>query len=296
LEADAAPTTVALMNSSENHALSNPGPGSPPGESSGSAVVSRQNNNSQPSAARLDTGIEISVVVPLCNEAENVNALAERVFSSLQKWQTSIELILVDDGSTDETWTRMLVLRNRDRRVRALQHVRRSGQSAALWSGLSAARGQILCTLDGDLQNDPADLPAMIALLNDYDLVCGVRAKRQDAGIRKVSARVARWARRTVLRVDFQDTGCNLRAFRRSVLKQVFPFDGLHCFMPVLAHVSGAKVREIPVAHHARSAGQSKYGLWNRLGRGILDLAAVAWYRKRQINTVQVSEPPDPGR
>jgi dolichol-phosphate mannosyltransferase len=130
----------------------------------------------------------------------------------------------------------------------------------------------------------------MISLLKECDLVCGVRMKRQDTGVRKISARIARWARKTVLDVDFQDTGCNLRAFKRSVLQKVFPFDGLHRFMPILAHVSGAVVREAPVKHHPRNAGQSKYGVWNRLGRGILDLLVVAWYRKRQINTVQVQE------
>jgi glycosyltransferase involved in cell wall biosynthesis len=234
--------------------------------------------------------VQISVVVPLYNEADNVLPLVRRVFASLEPVTSALELILVNDGSSDGTWAQILAARKEEPRVRALRHTRRSGQSAALWSGCLASRGAIICTLDGDLQNDPADLPPMIALLGNCDLVCGVRTKRQDNRLRKVSTRVARWARKTVLGVDFQDTGCNLRAFKRSVLRKLFPFDGLHRFMPILAHVSGAVVREVPVCHHARQAGNSKYGVWNRLGRGIFDLAAIAWYRKRQINTVEVVE------
>jgi dolichol-phosphate mannosyltransferase len=254
------------------------------------ASPQKQLDATQISPAERSANPRISVVVPLCNEGENVMPLADRVFSSLQPLTPALELILVDDGSTDNTWSQILAARKADYRVRALRHPRRSGQSAALWSGLRSARGEILCTLDGDLQNDPADLPRMIDLLKESDLVCGMRMRRQDTGLRKISSRIARWARKMVLRVDFQDTGCNLRAFKRSVLQKVFPFDGLHRFMPVLAHVSGAVVREIPVTHHARERGLSKYGLWNRLGRGILDLAAVAWYRRRQINTVEVVE------
>lgn len=239
---------------------------------------------------RTGTAVQISVVVPLCNEAENVKPLAERVLSSLAPLKTGIELLLVDDGSTDSTWDLIADLHKRDPRIRALRHNRRSGQSAALWSGLNLARGEILCTLDGDLQNDPADLPHMIQLLNEADLVCGVRTNRKDTAMRRISSRVARWARKGVLGVDFQDTGCNLRVMRKSILQKVFPFNGLHRFMPVLAQFSGARVKEVPVKHHPRVAGLTKYGLWNRLGRGIWDLSVMAWYRKRQINTVQVVE------
>ena len=264
------------MNEAENHLAVEEADAAVPPES---AAVERKR-----------TTVQISVVVPLCNEAENVKPLAERVLSSLAPLKTGIELLLVDDGSTDSTWDLVADLHKRDPRIRALRHKRRSGQSAALWSGLNLARGEILCTLDGDLQNDPADLPQMIQMLKEADLVCGDRINRQDTAFRRISSRVARWARKAVLGVDFHDTGCNLRVMRRSVLQKVFPFNGLHRFMPVLAHISGATVREIPVRHHPRIAGQTKYGLWNRLGRGIWDLSVMAWYRKRQINTVQVLE------
>jgi dolichol-phosphate mannosyltransferase len=233
---------------------------------------------------------ELSIVVPLFNEAENVLPLASRILASFKEETRPIEVILVDDCSTDNTWDQILAAQRSHRSVRALKHRSRSGQSAALWSGFLAARGAIICTLDGDLQNDPADLPGMLALLAECDLVCGVRTERKDNGLRRISTRVARWARRAALGVDFRDTGCNLRVFKRSVLQKVFPFDGLHRFMPVLAHVGGAIVREVPVAHQPRTAGKSKYGLGNRLFRGIFDLAAIAWYRKRQILRAEAFE------
>jgi dolichol-phosphate mannosyltransferase len=130
----------------------------------------------------------------------------------------------------------------------------------------------------------------MLSALQDCDLVCGVRAKRQDNSLRRLSSVVARWARRAALGVDFRDTGCNLRVFKREVLQKLFAFDGLHRFLPIIAHNAGAVVRELPVSHKPRVAGTSKYGLWNRLGRGILDLAAMAWYRKRQIGKLEVVE------
>jgi dolichol-phosphate mannosyltransferase len=165
--------------------------------------------------------------------------------------------------------------------LRPLRH-RRRGQSAALWSGF-AAQGGIFATLDGDLQNDPADLPRMLNELADADMVCGVRTGRQDNWLRRVSSRVARSARKLVFGVDFSDTGCGLRVFKRSLVESIPPFNVFHRFLPVLAHGAGAVVKETPVAHHPRIAGQSKYGMWNRLGRGLYDLVGVRWFLKRQI-------------
>ena len=235
---------------------------------------------------------EISVVAPLWNEKLNVRPLAEQIFAALRQDPRSIELLLVDDASTDGTWEAILEVQKADPRVRAIRHLRNSGQSAALWTGFTASRGNIIATLDGDLQNDPADFPRMIELLATADMVCGLRSKRMDSGMRRISSRVARWARKTVLRVDFRDTGCNLRVFKRSVLQTLFPFDGLHRFMPILAHIGGAVVLEVPISHRPRIAGQSKYGIWNRLGRGICDLAMIAWYRKRQIAQIPFTEHP----
>ena len=232
---------------------------------------------------------EISIVVPLYNEAPNVAPLVRQVFAALPE-PARVELLLVDDGSSDETWARMREAAQADARVRALRHTLNCGQSAALWTGLDASRGPIIATLDGDLQNDPVDLPRMVARLNACDLVCGVRAHRQDSWVRRVSSRIARLARKWVLGVDFRDTGCALRAFKRSILPVVPRFNGVHRFFPVLAHAGGARVEEMAVAHHPRTAGVSKYGIGNRLGRGIYDLLMLRWFLQRQFKRVQVVE------
>jgi dolichol-phosphate mannosyltransferase len=225
----------------------------------------------------------ISVVVPLYNEARNVQPLARKIFEAFSEEPRPIELILVDDRSTDETWQEILTARQADPRIRALRHRTQSGQSAALWTGFRASRGEVIATLDGDLQNDPADFPRMLAQLATCDMVCGVRVGRMDTVVRRISSVIARWARKLALGVDFRDSGCNLRVFKRSVLKLLPAFDGLHRFMPILAHGGGAIVKEMPVTHHPRVAGLSKYGILNRLGRGISGLALVRKCLKGQV-------------
>jgi dolichol-phosphate mannosyltransferase len=235
---------------------------------------------------------ETSVVVPLYNEARNVAPLVQKIFAAFREEQRPLELILVDDRSTDETWEEILKARRADSRIRALRHERQSGQSAALWTGFQASRGEVIATLDGDLQNDPADLPQMLARLESCDMVCGVRVGRKDTVVRRLSSVIARCARRVVLGVDFRDSGCNLRVFKRSVLKLLPAFDGLHRFVPILAHGGGAIVREMPVTHHARVAGLSKYGIGNRLGRGITTLALVRRCLKGQVPASKPIEVP----
>ena len=225
----------------------------------------------------------ISVVVPLRNEGLNVAPLAARIFAALGSDPRGMELILVDDGSTDDTWSRIEEIQRTEPRLRPLRHAHSRGQSAALWTGFRAAQGAVIATLDGDLQNDPADLPRMLADLAQWDMVCGVRTGRKDNWLRRVSSRVARSARKLALGVDFADTGCGLRVFKSSLVESIPPFNGFHRFLPVLALGAGALIKEIPVTHHPRIAGQSKYGLWNRLGRGIYDLVGVRWFLKRQI-------------
>jgi dolichol-phosphate mannosyltransferase len=238
--------------------------------------------------------VDLSIIVPAFNEAENLPVLAQEVAEAFPESQGKLELIFVDDRSTDQTWDRIAECHQRDPRVRGLRLQEHSGQSAALWTGLQAATAPILATLDGDLQNDPADLPRMLMALDQADLVVGIRTQRHDSAIRRLSARVARWARMAVLGVDFQDTGCNLRVFHRHVLNDILPFNGFHRFLPVLAHTNGHKVVELPVRHRPRTAGTSKYGVWNRLWRGIADLAAMAWYQKRRLRPQAFIELADP--
>jgi dolichol-phosphate mannosyltransferase len=236
----------------------------------------------------------ISVVSPLWNESPNVEPLVQQILNAFQNEARKLEVILVDDASTDGSWERMQAAVRVDSRVRALRLARHSGQSAALWAGLTASRGEVIATLDGDLQNDPADLPRLIEALARFDMVCGVRTNRRDSGLRRMSSSIARWARKLALGVDFRDSGCNLRAFKRSILPALILFDGLHRFMPILVHGAGMTVTEMAVTHHPRTAGKSKYGVWNRLGRGIGDLAMVAWYHRRRLPVVSVLEPPAP--
>ena len=240
----------------------------------------------------MNSGPEISIVIPVYNEEENVLPLAQEIAEAMDKISNSYELVFVDDASTDATWDKIGEARQRWERVRGLRHERNAGQSAALWTGIQSTHGPIIVTLDGDRQNDPADLPRLFAELKEHDFVCGVRCKRRDNWLRLVSTKVARAARRAALKVDFCDTGCAFRVFKREALKGIFPFNGLHRFLPVLVHGNGARTREIPIGHRARVAGVSKYGLWNRLGRGIYDLIAIAWYQKRRLPHVQTSELP----
>jgi dolichol-phosphate mannosyltransferase len=233
---------------------------------------------------------EVAIVVPVFNEAENVSPLVQELTAIFASQSRTWELILVDDGSTDGTWDQILDAQQRNPRVRGLRHTRNLGQSAAIWTGINGSSTPLICTLDGDLQNDPSELPRMLALLNEVDFVCGHRAKRQDSWLRKISSRIARSARNAVLRHDFADTGCALRAFKRSALHGVFPFNGLHRFLPILVAGGGATTREIPVNHRSRVAGVSKYGVWNRLGRGLFDLIAMRWYQGRRIPGIPIED------
>ena len=233
---------------------------------------------------------DISIIVPVYNEEDNVLPLAQEVAAALPAARWSYELVFVDDASTDQTWPAIRKAAQQIPQVRGLRHARNSGQSAAVWTGLRATQSPMIGTMDGDRQNDPADFPAMLEALARYDFVCGVRAKRQDSLVRLLSSKVARRARKWVLKVDFADTGCGLRVMKRSCLEHLIMFNGFHRFLPVLVHSAGATTLEVPVRHRARVAGVSKYGVWNRLGRGIADLFAVAWYQRRRLSVVPFEE------
>jgi len=233
---------------------------------------------------------DIAIIVPLFKEEENILPLVDEITAAMKGLPYSYELVLIDDASTDATWEKICQAQHSDSRVRGLRHERNSGQSAALWTGIQATTSPILVTLDGDRQNDPADIPKLLEALRSSDFVCGVRGKRQDDWLRRLSTRVARLARRRVLKVDFCDTGCAFRAFKREALNGLFPFNGIHRFLPVLVHGNGVRTKEIPVGHRPRVAGESKYGLWDRLWRGIYDLIAISWYQKRRLPVIGTTE------
>lgn len=234
----------------------------------------------------------ISIIVPVFEETDNVLPMAREVAAAFATVPNDWELVFVDDGSRDATWEKVCEAARANPRVRGIRHTRNAGQSAALWTGISQTSRPLLATLDGDLQNDPADLPRLLAELASCDFACGWRQNRQDTFVRRVSSRIARAARGAALGAEFRDTGCALRVFRRAALAGVFGFNGLHRFLPILVAGGGFRVREIPVNHRPRVAGVSKYGVWNRVWRGLYDLVAVAWYQRRRLPAVPVEHTP----
>lgn len=226
----------------------------------------------------------VSVIVPFYNEETNVPLLWERIAAVFDQLPAhDLECLFVNDGSTDGTRAAIDATAAGDARVRPVHLDGNHGQSAALYAGLTRARGEYLLTLDGDLQNDPADFPRFLELLADYDCVCGYRANRHDSAVRLLSSRVANAVRNWVLRDGVRDTGCGSKGFRRSCLPHFVCFNGLHRFFPVFVRRAGLTIVEAPVTHHARQYGVSKYGIGNRLWRGIFDLIGVAWLRRRHV-------------
>jgi len=227
---------------------------------------------------------EISIILPCYNEEENVEPLVRELVGVLEPLHRAYEIVFVDDASTDDSVARLEELRKEFSQIRILRHKMNCGESAAQLTGFRNARGRIFVTMDSDLQNDPADIPAMLAALESCDVVCGVRRKREDSWIKKVSSRVANWFRNALLHDSIHDAGCTFRALRREAAEiELIPFKGLHRFLPTIWRLHGFRVQEIAVNHRPRLKGQSKYGLWNRLGVGIHDILAMRWYRKRHI-------------
>ncbi len=227
---------------------------------------------------------ELSAVIPVFNEEENLPVLAAEVQGAMQAIGRPYEVIYVDDGSTDGSPGILSELAREDPAVRVIRQQRNAGQSAALAAGFRCARGGIIITLDADLQNDPADIPRLLERMNAFDVVCGVRANRQDTWVRKVSSRIANGIRNRVTHDSVTDVGCTLRACRAEYLQRIPMFTGMHRFLPTLLKMEGARVTEVPVHHRPRLHGQPKYNIRNRIWRALADLFAVRWMQKRWID------------
>jgi glycosyltransferase involved in cell wall biosynthesis len=223
----------------------------------------------------------LSIVVPFYNESDNVEPLHRELDAALADLPGGVEFVYVNDGSVDDTGARLLALAKRDPRIRVLRLLSNSGQSAAFEAGFQAARGEICVTLDGDLQNDPADIPRLLAELARFDVVNGIRVDRRDGWLRKLSSRVGNGFRNWVTRESVTDVGCSLRAMRTEYAKRVKLFRGMHRFLPTLLRMEGATVTEIPVSHRPRRHGSSKYGIGNRAFVGFVDVLAVRWMQSR---------------
>jgi len=232
---------------------------------------------------------ELSVVIPIYNEAPNLVELCRELNETLGSWGKSYEVIIVDDGSTDESFEILKRLQQNDSQLRVIQLRRNFGQTAAFAAGFALARGRLIATSDGDLQNDPRDIPAMAALLNQgYDIVCGWRKVRKDAFLNRrlpstMANRLISWA----TGVKLHDYGCSLKLFRAEVVKPLRLYGEMHRFLPALASEVGARITETPVNHRARIHGRSKYGI-SRTIRVILDLLTVKYLLSYATRPLQI--------
>jgi glycosyltransferase involved in cell wall biosynthesis len=220
----------------------------------------------------------VSVIVPVYNEEENVGILQQELTSALTG--LDYEIVFVDDGSRDETVARI----QPDERVRVLRFEKNAGQSAAIYAGLEQARGEVIVLIDGDLQNDPADIRKLLAEIDrGADLVCGYRAQRKDTLVKRLTSFIANFVRSRFTRDYVRDTGCTLKAMRRECIAALIPFQGMHRFIPALIRGAGYSLVEVPVNHRPRRFGQSKYGLGNRAVRATIDMFGVRWLLSRQL-------------
>jgi glycosyltransferase involved in cell wall biosynthesis len=229
--------------------------------------------------------VDLSVVIPVYNEAENLPPLWAELRPVLEKLGLTFEVVFVDDGSGDGSAEIVRALRERDRRIRLVRLKANAGETAATDAGFRAARGRWVVTMDADLQNDPADIPRLLAHLDGWDAVTGWRVNRGagDSWLRRVSSRVANRVRNWLSEETIQDSGCTFRAFRRECLRDLTLYRGFHRFVPTLLRMRGYRVLEIPVNHRPRRFGRSKYGVWNRAAHAFADLLVVRWMKRRML-------------
>lgn len=221
---------------------------------------------------------EVSVVVPVFNEEENVPILQSELRAALSRLDH--EIIFVDDGSTDRSADKI----ERAANVRIMRFEKNTGQSAALYAGIKAARGRTIVMIDSDLQNDPADIPRLLAEISrGADLACGYRAQRKDTLGKRLTSRIANFVRSRFTKDHVRDTGCTLKAMRRDCAEALVPFKGMHRFIPALVRGAGFQLVEIPVNHRPRRFGQTKYGFGSRAWRATMDMFGVRWLLSRRL-------------
>jgi dolichol-phosphate mannosyltransferase len=230
---------------------------------------------------------ELSLVAPVFDEEQNLEPLYDKVAAALAGRR--FELVLVDDGSRDRSAAIIRALHERDPRVRGVFFTRNRGQTAAMAAGIHAAAGELIATLDADLQNDPADIPRLVAALDSYDAAVGYRMQRHDTWVRRMSSKIANGVRNRLTGDQIRDTGCSLKVFRADAVRALPFFEGMHRFLPTLLRMHGFTVVEVGVSHHPRVAGLSKYGIRNRALRALRDTFAVRWMRSRLIR-IEIAE------
>jgi len=245
----------------------------------------------------MSTGPTLSLVIPCYNEEGSLNALITAIREAVDGLKIDYEVVITDDCSKDKSWEMLKQFAATDPRIRVQRFAFNCGESAASWAGLKAARGQYLVTLDADLQNDPKDLPKFLQALKDFDCVCGTRVESRGQGdhfVRIASSRIANWVRNSLSGEKISDAGCTYRAFKRECVQNLKFFKGMHRFLPTLFKIEGFTVTEIAVTNNPRFAGQSHYGVWNRLFASFYDLLAVRWMKKRMFR-YEIAERIPPG-
>ena len=228
--------------------------------------------------------IVISVVVPVYNEEENLPVLIPKLMKVLEGLGCSCEIIFVDDGSSDGSLRILRDVASRSPSLRVLRFRENRGLSTALVAGMREARGEKIITLDSDLQNDPADIPKLLEYLDRYDMATGWRQKREDSWLKKISSKIGNAVRNWLSGENIQDSACTLRAFKKECIKEIPVFNGMHRFLSTLVKMEGYRIIEVPVSHHPREFGKSKYNLRNRMVRSFIDLLAVRWMKHRAIH------------
>ncbi len=228
--------------------------------------------------------IEISVVIPVYNEEENLPILIPKLVEVLKGLERSYEIILVDDGSSDESRRVLREMTLRYLSLRVLCFRLNRGLSAALLAGMREARGGIIVTLDSDLQNDPADIPRLVGYLDRYDMATGWRHKRRDTWLKKISSKVGNGVRNLLSGENIQDSACTFRAFKKHCIMEIPVFSGMHRFLSTLVKLEGYRVIEVAISHHPRKFGKSKYNIRNRVLKSFIDLLAVRWMKARAIH------------
>lgn len=226
----------------------------------------------------------ISVVIPAYNEVECLRPLTLEVLETMRSLAQPFEILFVDDGSRDGTRELMRQLADEFREVHFIGFKKNCGQTSAMAAGFKHAKGDIVVTLDADLQNDPRDIPKLLEKLDQYDVVCGWRQKRHDNLVRRISSRVANYVRNKLSNEQIVDVGCSLKAYKRECVENLKLFEGMHRFLPTLVKLEGYTVVEVPVNHRPRELGTSKYNIRNRIVKAFTDLLAVRWMKKRYIH------------
>ena len=228
--------------------------------------------------------IEISVVVPVYNEEGNLPVLIPKLVEVFKGLGLSYEMIFVDDGSSDGSRKILKEMASQYPFLRVLRLRENRGLSTALMAGMREARGEKIVTLDSDLQNDPADIPKLLEYLDRYDMATGWRQKREDTWLKKISSKIGNAVRNWLSGEAIQDSACTLRAFKKECIKEIPVFNGMHRFLSTLVKMGGYRIIEVPVSHHPRRFGKSKYNIRNRMVRSFIDLLAVRWMKRRTIH------------